>query len=241
VEPPGLPDLNATIVLACRVLTHLGLLDYLGHISARVPGGRLVITPRGHAVGGLQSLTAADLLVIDADGQAQGSHPVPSEVFIHTEIFRARPDVQSIVHTHQPMAVAFAIAGRPMAPVHITGCELLDPPPPTYDSPNLVNTVEKGREVAAALGPHHLLLLRGHGVVSAGRSIQEAVLAAILLEQQAWHHYRALQIGEVRALSPEEIRQHRADLARARQTGGEAGAWRYFASLVEASREDIDE
>ncbi len=233
----GLNELKETIVLACRILDRLGLVDYLGHVSARVPGSEhLLVSPRGHAVGGLQSFGPDDLLVIDADGRRlEGVHPVPSEVYIHTEVLRARSDVQSVVHTHQAMAVAFSIAGRPILPVHIVGAELFEQPVPTHDNPNLVNTPAKGREMAVALGRHRLLLLRGHGIISAGASVEEAVLNAIFLEQQAWHHYRAAHLDDVRTLTTEEIQTHLADLEWARRTGGAGGAWRYYTSLLGAS------
>jgi L-fuculose-phosphate aldolase/L-ribulose-5-phosphate 4-epimerase len=217
------------------VLAHLGLVDYLGHVSARIPGREeFVITPRGHTVGGLQFFAADDLLVIDTAGhRVEGVHPVPNEVYIHTEIFRARPDVQSVVHTHQPMAVAAAIAGRSLRPVHITGCELFARPVPLHDCPNLANDPQKGRAVAAALGAHHLLLLRGHGIVSTGESVEEAALGAIYLEEQAWHAWRALQFGGARELAPAEIAQHQADMELARRTGGGAGgAWRCYTALL---------
>ncbi len=218
------------------MLAHLGLVDYLGHVSARIPGREtFVITPRGHAVGGLRFFTVDDLLVIGAAGRRRhGVHPVPNEVYIHTEIFRARPDVRSVVHTHQPMAVAAAVAQRSLRPVHHVGCELFARPVPVYDSPNLVNDPQKGRAMARALGAHQLLLLRGHGIVSAGGSVEEAALAAIHLEEQAWHLWRALQFGDARALTPAEIAQHQADMDLARRTGG--GAWRYYSSLLGDAR-----
>ncbi len=227
--------LRQRLVIACRILARLGLVDYLGHVSVRIPGSdHLLITPRGYAVGGLQSFTPEDLLVIDEDGQpVEGRHPVPSELPIHTEIYRARPDVRSVVHTHQPLATAFSVAGRPIEPVHIVGCELFEAPIPVYASPNLVTHIEQGRAVAATLGAHRLVLLRGHGIVSVGASVEEAVLNAIFLEQQATYLSRSLMLGTPQTLIPAEIRRHRADLERARRPSGERGAWRYYASLVQ--------
>jgi ribulose-5-phosphate 4-epimerase/fuculose-1-phosphate aldolase len=234
---PALDDLKTRVALACRVLAHLGMVDYLGHVSARLPASdHFVISPRGNAIGSLQSFTAADMLIVDPDGQrVDGPHAVPSEVFIHSEILRARPDVQSVVHTHQPMAVAFGLAGRPVAPAHHTGSTLLMRPVPTYDSPNLVVDPAQGRRVAAALGDHCLLQMRGHGVTAAGASIEQATLAAIFFEQQATHNYRALQLGGLTVMSEAELTQHEADLREAARTASDSGPWQYYVGLLSAA------
>jgi ribulose-5-phosphate 4-epimerase/fuculose-1-phosphate aldolase len=210
------------------------MVDYLGHVSARIPASdHLVMSPRGNALGSLRAFTAAEMLMVDLDGQrVDGAHPVPSEVYIHTEILRARPDVQSVVHTHQPMAVAFGLAGRPVAPAHHTGSTLLLRPVPVYDSPNLVVDSDKGRRVVAALGEHCLLQMRGHGVTAIGTSIEQAALNAIFFEQQATHNYRALQLGALTVMSEAELSQHVADLAEAARTASDGGPWRYYTSLL---------
>lgn len=229
-----LQELKARVALACRVLAHLKLADYLGHVSLRLAGQeRAVISPRGHAVGGLDAFTAAEMLVIDLDGRRiEGDHPVPSEVYLHTEVLRARPDVQSVIHTHQPMAVAFGLSGRPLQAVHVTGSELFDDPVPVYDHANLITDASKGRRVAEALGQHTLLLLRGHGIVSSGASPEEAAINAIYLEQQAAHAHRALQLGGLKPLTPEEIQQNKEDMAQAARTAIPHGPWKYYTSLL---------
>jgi ribulose-5-phosphate 4-epimerase/fuculose-1-phosphate aldolase len=230
----ALAELKASVALACRVLAHLGLVDYLGHVSARLPASDcFVMSPRGNALGNLLAFTAADMLLVDLDGQVvDGAHPVPSEVFIHTEILRARPDVQSVVHTHQPMAVAFGLAGRPVEPAHHTGSTLLLRPVPTYDSPNMVVDAAKGRRVGAALGEHCLLQMRGHGVTAVGASVPQAALNAIFFEQQAMHNYRALQLGGLTRMTDAELGLHEADLQEAARTASDGGPWRYYVSLL---------
>lgn len=91
----------------------------------------------------------------------------------------------------------------------------------------------KGMFAVTALAPGEVVVVRGHGVVSTGGSVEEAALGAIYLEQQACHAWRALQFGEVRALAPAEIAQHQADMELARRTGGgTGGAWRYYTALL---------
>ncbi len=227
-------SLKEQVALACRVLAHQGLVDYLGHVSARIPGTRqCVMSPRGNALGSLLRFRAGDILVVDLDRvTVEGGHPVPSEVYIHTEIMRARPDVQSVVHTHQPMAIAFGLAGRAVLPAHHTGSTMLQRPVPVYDSPNMVVDAVKGRRVAEALGDHCLLQMRGHGLTAVGTSVEQAALAAIFFEGQATHNYRALQLGELTGMSAAELTQHVADLEQAARTADTGGPWRYYASLL---------
>ena len=222
---------------ACRVLAQQGLVDYLGHISARVPGqDYFVVSPRGSALGGLYQFTAADMMIIDADGRKlEGEHEVPSEVHIHTEVMRVRDDVNSVVHTHQPMAVAFGVTGRVIRPVHVGGSDLFRIPMPVYDNPMSVITATRGRRVAQTLGSHSLLHLRGHGVVAASLSVEQVALSVISLEQQARHNYYALQLGQPKSMSAQELRQKAADLRRVRRTRGDVGRWRYYVSLLGSS------
>jgi L-ribulose-5-phosphate 4-epimerase len=227
-------ELRRSLSLACRVLAQQGLVDWVGNLSARIPGSDLaVVSPRGHAIGGLHSFTADDMLVIDLDGQRlEGRHPVPNEVFIHTEVLRARPGVQAVVHTHQAYCVAFSLAGRPLRAAYMVGSELFERPIPVYDDPNFINSPEKGRRLAATLSEAPAVLLRGHGVVTTGLSIEQAALNAIYLEQQALYSYRALQLGGLTLMSEAEIKQQITDLGLAATTAVPAGPWRYYTSLL---------
>src|SRR5262249_13153076 len=146
-----------------------------------------------------------------------------------------RSDVGSVVHTHQPMAVAFGLAGRPVVPAHHTGSTLLQQPVPLYDSPNLVVDAAKGRRVVAALGDHCLLQMRGHGVTAVGASVQQAALNAIFFEEQARHNYRALQLGGLTRMTDAELALHAADLQEAARTASDGGPWRYYVSLLPPS------
>src|SRR5262245_24188666 len=93
------------LATACKILYRLGLSDYLGHPSVRA-GEHVLIKPKhSPSVRGMDTMRAADMVLIDLDGNlVEGDHEPPSERFIHTEIYRARSDVESVVHTHQPMA-----------------------------------------------------------------------------------------------------------------------------------------
>src|SRR5919106_3714235 len=100
-------EIKSKLATLCRLLEHLGLIDFSGHVSARVPGTEnVLINPRNVA---RCKVTPADLLTIDLDGRVlEGRSGPPSEFPIHTEIYRVRPDVMSVVHLHSPMAILVA-------------------------------------------------------------------------------------------------------------------------------------
>src|SRR5215469_14072718 len=104
---PAESDLRRELADVCRVLFRLHLVDYMGHPSARIPGtDRVLIKPRhSEQIRAQDQIRPEDMAVIDLEGRPlAGEYPPPGERFIHTAIYRARPDVQAIVHTHQPMA-----------------------------------------------------------------------------------------------------------------------------------------
>jgi L-ribulose-5-phosphate 4-epimerase len=230
---PTEADLRALVATSCRIIYRLGLSDYLGHPSARVAGtDRVVIKPK-HSVRirGMDTMTAADMVVVDLDGNLiEGEDPPPSEVFIHTEIYRARPDVLAVVHTHQPVATELGVYGVPILPILHIEAPLVEEPMPTWPSARMVVTPELGRELAQAVGSHRVCHLQGHGIVSVADSIQEATLGAIYLERLAKANLTGLQIGrQSRVIPPDEI----ADLRRT--VAAPAGRWAYYVELAGAT------
>jgi len=227
--PPDEPrELLAT---ACKILYKLGLSDYLGHPSVRL-GERVLIKPKhSPRVRGMDTMAASDMVVIDLDGiLIEGEHEPPSERFIHTEIYRARPDVRSVVHTHQPMATLAGIVGLEILPLlHLESQVVSDGPVPTFACAELVVNRDLGARLAGALGAHRVCHLRGHGVVSVGPSVQEAVLGAIHLERLADVNYRAALLGRPpRVIPPDEL------AALQRHLAAPAGRWAYYAELAES-------
>ncbi|HEY3058208.1 MAG TPA: class II aldolase/adducin family protein, partial [Chloroflexota bacterium] len=171
-------DLLAT---ACKILYKLGLSDYLGHPSMR-QGEHVLIKPKhSPSVRGMDTMGPEHMVLIDMDGRlVEGDHEPPSERFIHTEIYRARPDVQSVVHTHQPMATLAGIVGLDIQPLlHLESQVVADGPVPTFACAELIVNAQLGSRLAHSLGSHRVCHLQGHGVVSVGPSIQDAVLGAI--------------------------------------------------------------
>jgi ribulose-5-phosphate 4-epimerase/fuculose-1-phosphate aldolase len=222
--------LRTLLAASCRILYQQGLSDYLGHPSARVPGTERVLIKPKHSprVLGMDRMTAADIVAIDLDGNLlEGADPPPAERFIHTAIYRARPDVFSVVHTHQPLSTLLGIVEQPILPLLHVEAPLVERPVPTFPCAELVVTEELGRGLAAALGDHAVCHLQGHGIVSVATTVQEATLGAIHLERLAEANYRVAQLGRPpRVIPPHEIEALRRHLA------SPEGRWAYYVSLA---------
>jgi ribulose-5-phosphate 4-epimerase/fuculose-1-phosphate aldolase len=227
---PTESELRHQLADVCRVLFRLHLVDYMGHPSVRMPGtDRILIKPRhSERIRAQDAIRPEDMATIDLSGaHLAGEHRPPGERFIHTAIYQARPDVQAIVHTHQPMATVMSIAEAPIEPVlHVEG-DLVEQPVPLWPRAMLVTDPTLGAELAAALGDHRVVLMQGHGVASVAATLPEAALQAIHLEHLAEAHWRVLAMGRTpRVIPPAELRQRAA-------TGvGWEVRWAYYRELA---------
>ncbi len=176
--------LRDTLTNAGRVLAMEGQGDYVaGHISVRLPNDpeRFLMKPAGI---GLEEMTPDNIVTVDIEGKkVEGSMSRHNEVFIHSEVLRARSDIQAVIHTHPPHAVAFSSLGRPLVPVGNDGVTFSDGLPIFSETTDLIITQARGQAVARCLGGHPALILRNHGIVAAARSIEEAVWIALKLEK----------------------------------------------------------
>lgn len=180
------PELRQKIAASGQVLCANGQDDLTrGHVSARLPDNPDLFLMKPHSVG-LDELTPDCLLTIDLDGNVvAGDGRRHSEAFIHTEVYRARPDVQSVLHTHPEYCVALSASGQPMRPVSQPAALFHQSLGLFEDTINLIRTPEMGQAVARALADNRAVLLKHHGIVCTGSSVEEAVIGAIMLENAA--------------------------------------------------------
>jgi ribulose-5-phosphate 4-epimerase/fuculose-1-phosphate aldolase len=243
-------DLRARIAKACRVLGKMELTRALrGHISARIPGTeRIFVRARGPAENGVRYTTEDEVVEIGLDGNPVAGMPkglrTPSEVFIHTEIFRARPEVNAVLHLHPPIVVLFTVVGLPLLPIYGAydpqGLGIALEAPPVFESSVLISTSELGRELSATIGKRRACLMRGHGITTAADSIEEASVIALALNELATMNYQARALGEPRPISLEDQAALRPAMKRLATPGprpGEPGdsvlaEWRYFCRLT---------
>lgn len=185
-EAAGTADARRTLIEAGAILAHQGQGDMTrGHVSIRVPGdpGHFFMKP--HSVG-LDEITEASILTIGLDGAVvAGTARRHSEVFIHSEIYRARPDVNAVIHTHPTHTVAFSATGHALRPLCQGGALFAGCLPSFAATMDLIRSPETGREVAEALGPHQAVLMRSHGLAMTGRTLEEAVIGCVMLEEAA--------------------------------------------------------
>lgn len=177
-------DLRDLVATSCRVLAAAGQDDLIwGHASARDPQGRGVWLKS--AEWGLGEVGGEQVHLVSPDGEVlEGEGTRHSEYPIHTEVMAARPDVGGVVHTHPRHAVALAATGQELRPVSHAANLFVPPGVPRFtETADLVLTRELGRSVALSLGGARAVFLVNHGIVAVGATLQEATVAAVVLEQ----------------------------------------------------------
>lgn len=171
------------LVDASRILAMEGHCDYtFGHVSERsmVSPGRFRIKPNTI---GFEDVQSEDILEADLDGRLAGkAGKLPAEVFLHAAIYRKRPDVQAVVHTHAPNAILFSLTGRRLYPVGRQGM-MFAGGVSVYPESGLVDNVTAAGKLCDALGNDRVLIIRNHGIVATGPSVEAAVFLAVNLEK----------------------------------------------------------
>ncbi len=165
------------VAKACRILGKLELTkSSSGHVSARIEGtDKFLIRARGPGESGVRFTKACDVITVDLHGKklegAEGLDP-PQEVFIHTWIYRMRPEVRSVIHIHPSTVVLFTICKRPLLPIYgaydPSSLRLLVQGIPTYPRSITVSNDELGKEFAEVMGEKRACLMRGHGITTVG-------------------------------------------------------------------------
>ena len=222
-------QLREQVAAAARILSYERLVQGFGHVSARIPGSELfLLTPRIS----LALVRADDLLVMNLKGEIiKRRHAIPFEAPLHVAIMRHLPHVQAATRIHARVANMFSVTDRKLEPVHSHG-SFFAGGVPVFPKPDLISSPELADQVVAVLGDRPAVLLRGNGQVTVGRSVPEAVMMAIYLEEAAEILAGALQIGAPIPLTVEESasRQREAlpppDLER---------AWNFFKNRAQSN------
>ena len=179
-----------------------------GNVSGRDPGtGLVVIKPSGIRY---EHLTPENMVVVDLDGKVvEGNHKPSSDTFAHVYVYRERPDVNGVVHTHSTFATAWAAAGKPIPPVLTAICDEFGGAIPIGAYARIGGN-EIGVEIVRSIGTSPAILMKNHGVFTIGKTPEAAVKAAVMVEDVARTVYYALQLGEPDEIPAEEIvRAHR--------------------------------
>ena len=205
------PALIDDLVVANHILVNQGVLDGFGHISVRDPANpQRFFIARSMAPALVQ---ADDILACDLDSNVidERGRKTYLERFIHGEIFKLRPDVNAVIHSHSPSVIPFGVTGARLRPIcHMSG--FLGATTPVYeirhfageDSDLLVRNHALGKALAEVLGAHPVALMRGHGSVAVGSSIKQVVYRAIYTENNARLQAMSMPLGEVSYLTDGE-------------------------------------
>jgi L-fuculose-phosphate aldolase len=209
-------EIKEKMIWAGKVLVGEGQDDFTrGHISVRLPDKPSLFFMKCHSLG-LDEITQENILTIDLEGKVvAGTSRRHSEVYIHSEIFKARPDVHCILHTHPPYSIALSGTGRPMKAISQPGALFKDAFGLYTDTINLIRTHEMGAGVARALGPHSVVLLKNHGIVTAAGNVEEVVIRTIMFENAAQIQLIAEAAGETAPEFPrDDLEKLKHDISR---------------------------
>lgn len=233
--PAAGPALVEKLATANRILFDQGVVDGFGHISVRhdkSPEHFLLSCNRAPGL-----VRPEDILSYDMNGDLA----VPSdkrsylERFIHSEIYRVRPDVVSVVHSHSPSVIPFGVTGQRLRPVfHMSGflgsgSSLFEIRDTGGNTDMLIRDSGLGKALAQSLGQHNCVLMRGHGSTTVAPSIELAVYRAIYAEVNAKLQLQAAALGPINFLTEEE-----AALAAATTEGQVVRAWDLWRGRLDA-------
>jgi ribulose-5-phosphate 4-epimerase/fuculose-1-phosphate aldolase len=198
---PSQQALKQELVDAIRMLERAEYIDHNGHCSARRDANSFYINS-GASVRG--TLNVEDIVAIDLEGKpVDGSNVKPPLEFpIHAEVYRARPKVNAVFHTHPQWSTYLTMTGVKQKVVYAQAALLGKMP--VMNSPMSVNSKEMGEKMVAIMGDDPVVLLKAHGVVAAGETILECFAYAAYVEENARRQYMAMQIGEPYVFSDAE-------------------------------------
>jgi L-fuculose-phosphate aldolase len=226
-------ELRRKLAYACRILAAHGQNDTVyGHVSHRQPGADTFwMKP---AAMGLDEMTAETVIRLSLDGQVvEGTLPRHVEFPIHSEIFRARPQVTCVIHTHPIYSIAFAALNQSLRAVSHEGAQFVPPDVPRFtQTTDLIVTRELGQAVAATLDNALACYLRNHGIVVAATTIEEAVVAAINLERASQVQLLASSSSQpFSSPSAEELLEKRRKIYSPQQL---QNVWNYYCRTIGA-------
>lgn len=226
--------LTEQVIKAGRILANDGQADWIwGHVTARAPEkpDQILMKPANI---GLDEVTPDTIITVNIEGEKTGG-PLPRhiEVFIHTEILRARPEIQAVIHTHAPHAIVFSALGKPMQAVGHNGSLFCNHLPVFSETSDLIMTQALGIAVAKCMGASNALLLRNHGIVTVGRTVEEAVFFAVHLEQACKMQLMAEACGGAKLVTGAEEAKIKAN--RLNNTAAHHNVFEYLARRCKGS------
>jgi ribulose-5-phosphate 4-epimerase/fuculose-1-phosphate aldolase len=223
------------IVVGNRILAHHGVVDAFGHVSARHPDrpDRFLIS----CAKAPELITAEDIQEYELDGTDATPNAKKGylERYIHGAIYEARPEVQSVTHSHSRTVLPFTVTGEKLRPI-THSCASIGHEVPVWDAQDqfgdttlLVSDMAMGRDLAKTLGKNNSALMRGHGSTVSGTSVRAAVYTTMYLEMNAEVQLNASRFPPIKFLSKGEVDLISSRLEDAKPAEGYDRAWSYWA------------
>jgi ribulose-5-phosphate 4-epimerase/fuculose-1-phosphate aldolase len=248
-------ELREKVATACRILAQHGLVKgSTGHVSARVPGREeIVVRGRPRVDRGLRFAEPDSIINVDLEGRVVGDPGEVKrvgEIYIHTELYKRRPEVNAVIHAHPPGVLLCTMTGLTLRPIfggyEPSGMKMAIEGLPVYGRTITLHTLDETLPFVDVMGNRDLCLMRAHGIAVAGRSVEDATHKAIVLESLArlnWYaSLRGVAVPEV-AQEDREVWAERARVAE-REGGAErddAASWTYYLALLEQGALQFDD
>lgn len=198
---------------AWRFFFDRGFIEGFGHISARTTDPqRILMAPRSLG----RDAAPGDFVIVDLAGRQIGTTlELPSELPIHLEIYKRRPDVGSVAHFHCLYPTSFGMSERMLKPTYFLASIFRDGIPIHPDS-RLVSNAERGAALAATLGSHRAAIMKAHGIVVVGQDVEEMLAATYILEDNAHRTWVTASMGDVEYLADEAMAEIEAEMLKTR-------------------------
>ena len=192
----AITELKKKLVIASRILDREDLARPLGHITVRIPGTETFLITRGISPG---MATLSDIVVCDLEGKVlQGKYSSTfGEVMAHAGVYRKRKDIQSVAHTHSWFVMALSMTETTVVPASWESMKVAYEPIALYKRIAYLDSLEVAEEVAGLIGRNRAVILKGHGAIIVGKSIEEATISAIDLERAAKVQLLAASAGKL--------------------------------------------
>jgi L-fuculose-phosphate aldolase len=242
-------DLREKVMLSCRMLGTRGVSKgSFGHVSARIPGtDQVLIKSKGPDEEALEFATERDIITIDLQGrvlEAPEGLGAPAETAMHVAIYRARPEVMSVIHSHPLWVVVLTACEKPLVGLYgaydgANALRLLEEGLPTYPGTQTIIDDQLAQDFLTVMGNRRACLLRGHGMTVAGASVEEATATSFTVHELARANYLAYAIGGGLPVPDIENHRERWVAGRGRRRAGASNAagepfeWRYGKKLLE--------
>lgn len=220
-------QLREQLATCTRIFAMQGMIGLFGHVSVYQPESRIAFVTPGSG-SDKANFMPSDMIPIHLDGKPlDGKTMPPVEWPIHTALHAARPDALAVAHLHTPYATLFAIAKRDFHPVTLQGT-IFGEGVPLYKEAHLVTTPQRGDALQKTIGNHRAVLMRGHGIVVAGKSLAEVLFASLILEDDAKKTMQAAALGPVEHFTADECKTFNAEIDFERRANR---AWEYFSRV----------